>query len=123
MAEGLARAMAPPGVEVFSAGSEPTSVRDEAVSVMAARGIDISGHTSKHFDAIPLDRIDTIVTLCAEERCPVVNAEAERLHWPLPDPAGPVGPPRMQAFRSVAGMIAERLETLFADRRGGVRPR
>ena len=36
MAEGIARAMLPPEVKVWSAGSRPTSVRPEAIAVAVA---------------------------------------------------------------------------------------
>jgi arsenate reductase len=32
-------------------------------------------------------RSGTVVTLCAEEVCPVFLGGARRLHWPIPDPA------------------------------------
>jgi arsenate reductase len=31
--------------------------------------------------------VDTVITLCAEEVCPVFLGKAKRLHWPIPDPA------------------------------------
>jgi arsenate reductase len=36
---------------------------------------------------IPADEVDLVVTLCAEEECPVFLGTAGRLHWGLPDPA------------------------------------
>ena len=42
MAEGLLRGMAEDRFEVFSAGTEATRVRPEAISVMAEIGVDIS---------------------------------------------------------------------------------
>ena len=50
-------------------------------------GIDITGHDSKSVDSIDPAGIDVVITLCAEEVCPVFLAEAKRLHWPIPDPA------------------------------------
>ena len=46
MAEGLLRHEAGDRFEVFSAGTRPTSVRPEAIEVMAEIGIDISTHPS-----------------------------------------------------------------------------
>ena len=31
--------------------------------------------------------VGTVITLCAEEVCPVFLGGALRLHWPIPDPA------------------------------------
>ena len=87
MAEGIARRLAPEGVRIHSAGSEPTGVRPAAILAMAEIDVDISGHTSKGTDAISTQRIDTVITLCAEEVCPIVFADSERLHWPIADPA------------------------------------
>ena len=52
MAEGIARSLAPRGVTVSSAGSEPSSVRPQANQVLKEIGIDISGHRSKGLDAV-----------------------------------------------------------------------
>lgn len=121
IAEGLARALAPPGVTVWSAGSQPTSVRHEAVAVLQEIGIDISGHHSKHVATIAPAGVDTVITLCAEEECPLFLGEATRLHWGLPDPAAAAGPPeeRLAAFRSTRDEIRRRLEALFGTGNGG----
>ena len=50
MAEGLLRDMAGDRFEVFSAGTEATRVRPEAISVMAEMGVDISAQESKTLD-------------------------------------------------------------------------
>ena len=71
IAEGLARRLAPPGVAVYSAGSEPGTINPLAVRVLAEAGVDASGQFSKGLDAVPLDEIDLVVTLCAEEVCPL----------------------------------------------------
>jgi arsenate reductase (thioredoxin) len=115
MAEGIARSLAPAGTTVWSAGSKPTSVRPEAVTVLAEIGIDISGHRSKDVSAIPASEVTTVVTLCGEEECPVFLGNAERLHWPLPDPAAIDGPgeTRLDAFRSVRDELLQRVAKLF----------
>lgn len=87
MAEGLARKLLP-GHGIQSAGSKPSTVNPLAVRAMKEIGIDISGHTSKSVDSIDLSRVDLVVTLCAEEVCPVLPGKVNRLHWPIADPAG-----------------------------------
>ena len=116
MAEGLAREMAPPGVEVQSAGSEPTALNPFAVEAMREIGIDISSHRSKSVDEIDRHRIGTVVTLCAEEVCPVFPGQVMRHHWPFPDPAAAVGSDedKRAAFRAVRDQIREALEDFFA---------
>ncbi|MCF6220744.1 MAG: arsenate reductase ArsC [Robiginitomaculum sp.] len=87
MAEGLARDLFDERVSVLSAGSAPATVNPYAVQVMAEIDIDLSAHTSKSVDSIDLAKVDLVITLCADEVCPIVPAAVERLHWPLPDPA------------------------------------
>lgn len=112
MAEGLARALWPAEVKVWSAGSHPTSVRPEAVQVLAESGIDISRHRSKPVSEIPAAEVDTVITLCGEEECPVFLGQATRLHWPFPDPAaGQAASPEavLARFREVRDGIRARL--------------
>lgn len=114
MAEGIARDLAPAGVRVSSAGSEPASVRPQAVAALAEIGIDISGHCSKSVDDVARP-VDAVVTLCAEEVCPVWLGDAHRVHWGLPDPAAAVGTPQAQldAFREVRDELHRRLSVVF----------
>jgi arsenate reductase len=114
MAEGIARALAPDGIEVHSAGSAPAALNPFAVEALAEIGIDISGQRSKGIDDVPLERIGTIVTLCAEEVCPFVPAEVERLHWPLPDPAAAARGDERAAFASVREQLRARIPELLA---------
>jgi len=116
MAEGLARWMAPEGTQVWSAGSEPTSVRPQAVVVLSELGVDISRHDSKGFDAIPWDDIDRVITLCGEEHCPVLPPGVRHDHWPIDDPAGfDEEPPaaQLQRFRVARDAIRGRLEAFY----------
>jgi len=115
MAEGIARSLAPPGVRIWSAGSQPTSVRPEAISVLQEIGIDISGHRSKSVDEIPATEVDTVITLCGEEECPVFLGNVRRLHWGLPDPAaaGCSREDRLAAFREVREELFRRLNDFF----------
>ena len=114
MAEGIARALAPPGVHVASAGSAPSHVHREAVIALAEIGIDISGQRSKGMDEFAGSRFDAVITLCAQENCPVWLAASLRLHWPLADPSGCEDEPA--AFRKVRDELSLRLTALFAGR-------
>jgi arsenate reductase len=109
MAEGLARARFGDRVRVQSAGSAPSRLNPVAVEVMAEIGIDISGQSSKSVETIDPATVDTVVTLCAEEVCPVFLGQARRLHWPLPDPAAAPPDARLEKFREVRDEIARRL--------------
>lgn len=87
MAEGLARSMLGSQVDVLSAGSQPSKVNPYAIGAMAEVGIDISGHRSKSVNDVDPASVDAVVTLCADEVCPVLPGRVTRLHWPIPDPA------------------------------------
>jgi len=116
LAEGIARSLAPAGVTVWSAGSQPTRVRPEAIAVLAEIGIDISHHRSKSVSEIPAAEVDTVITLCGEEDCPVFLGQARRLHWGLPDPAvvGGSDADRADAFRRTRDELRRRLGVVFA---------
>lgn len=115
MAEGIARSMAPAGVRISSAGSAPTEVRPEAVAALKEIGIDAAGQSSKGMEALQGERVDAVITLCAEEVCPTWLGDAHRLHWGLPDPAAVDDSPqaRMDAFRRVRDELQRRLRVLF----------
>src|ERR1041385_8434568 len=83
LAEGLARARFGMQYDIFSAGSRPSGVKPVALDTLAEASLDISEQTSKHVDSIPAYAIDLVVTLCAEEVCPVFLRPTRRLHWPL----------------------------------------
>jgi protein-tyrosine-phosphatase len=115
MAEGIARLVAPPGIKLWSAGSRPTSVRPEAIEVLREIGIDIAGHRSKSVAEIPASEVDTVITLCGEEECPVFLGNVQRLHWGLHDPAAVVASDtdRLHAFRAVRDELRQRIIALF----------
>ena len=117
MAEGIARSLVPPGVKISSAGSSPSSVRPQAIRALREIGIDISGHRSKGLDSIDAGSVEAVITLCAEEVCPVFLGKADRVHWGLPDPAAATGTEetRLNAFRSVRDELLRRLMVLFGD--------
>lgn len=118
MAEGLARALVREGVEVLSAGSQPTQVNPFAIAAMNERGIDITTHHSKSVDELNFSDVSTVITLCADEVCPVFIGKAERLHWPFTDPASAAGEytDKLAAFRSVREQIEARLRVWLNER-------
>ena len=112
MAEGFARRILGERVEVLSAGSEPGPMSPHAVEVMAEIDIDISNHYSKSVDTIDLSGLDLVVTLCAEEVCPVLPEHVRRLDWPIDDPAAEdSGEPRA-SFLVARDLIQEKVEAL-----------
>jgi arsenate reductase len=118
MAEGIARSLAPEGVKIWSAGSRPEGVRPEAIAVLREIGIDISSHRSKSVSEINAAGVDTVITLCAEEECPVFLGEAQRLHWGLPDPAAVTGPEEevLKSFRDIRDELYRRIVIFLRER-------
>jgi arsenate reductase len=117
MAEGLARRLFGDRVRVQSAGSRPSTVNPWAIEVMREVGVDLTGHRSRSVDDVDPATVDTVITLCAEEVCPVFLGRATRLHWPLPDPASPEPLPRevmLARFRAARDELQRRLEALAA---------
>jgi arsenate reductase len=118
MAEGIARSIAPRDIRIWSAGSRPTSVRPEAIEVLLEIGIDISNNRSKSIAEIPQDEVDTVITLCAEEECPVFLGKARRLHWGLSDPAIAAGSDAdvLSAFRIIRDVLRQKIAALFENK-------
>ena len=117
MAEGLARAVFPESTTVLSAGSQPTMVNPLAIEVMGELGIDLTRHRSKSVTEIDPGSVDVVITLCADEICPVVPGSVAKHHWPFEDPAAASGgeAERREAFRRVRDQIRERLQAFAAD--------
>jgi arsenate reductase len=111
MAEGIARDLLGDRLPVQSAGSAPSRVNPLAVRALAEVGIDLSAQRSKSVDEIDRDAVGTVITLCAEEVCPVYLDDARRLHWPLPDPAGHEEPESasLERFRAVRDELRGRI--------------
>lgn len=126
MAEGLARKLLGSRIPVQSAGSEPSKVNPYAVEVMREVGVNLSAHHSKPVHTIDPATVGMVVTLCAEEVCPLFPAEVRRLHWPIEDPATKDAPlPReemLRRFRTARDQIQARLEE-FLELPGGSTPR
>lgn len=115
LAEGLARQRWGAVVRVQSAGSRPTRVNPWAVAVMAERDVDLTTQHSKSVDDIDVAALDLVITLCAEEVCPVLPTRVRHLHWPIEDPATAEALPDevMRArFRHARDEIAARLDAL-----------
>ena len=119
MAEGLLRELADGQMEVYSAGTEPSRVHPLAIKTMAERGIDISGHTSKHLSQFLGDTLDYVITVCddANETCPVFPGAAHRIHWSFPDPSAAEGSEeeRLAVYRTVRASIEDRLKGWLAE--------
>jgi arsenate reductase len=124
MSEGWARHLTGAGIEAYSAGVAPHRLDPRAVRVMAEAGVDISGHRSKHVDALQDVDFDVVVTVCdnAAESCPVFPGRAKKLHRSFQDPprlarAADSEEEALAYYRRVRDEIRAFIETLPATLR------
>ncbi len=129
MAEGIARRLAGGRIPIQSAGSAPSNVNPFAIAALAELGIDAAAQRSKSVDEIDRASVDTVITLCSEEVCPVYLGAVRRLHWPLPDPAGhdEGAAASLERFRTVRDELARRIERFLReegvlDQQAGLEP-
>ncbi len=99
-------------VQIQSAGSRPASISPYTIEVLEEIGIDISSQWSKNVDTIDLSVLDLVITLCAEEECPILPVRVEKQHWPIEDPADAPEDRESQlaAYRAARDEIKGRLE-------------
>jgi len=113
MAEGMVRAWGGDRFAAFSAGTEATRVRPEAIEVMREIGIDISGHSSKTILPFIGESFGWVITVCdaAKESCPVIPGAGQQAHWSIDDPSAVEGSEeeRLQAFREARDVIRDRV--------------
>jgi arsenate reductase (thioredoxin) len=114
MAEAFLRHHGHGTFEAFSAGTEASAVRPEAVAVMAELGIDLSGQESKTYDRYLGEPFEWVVTVCdrAKQTCPVFPGADQSAHWAFDDPADTVGTDeeRLAVFRRVRDEINARVK-------------
>ena len=136
IAEGLLRHFYSDKYEVFSAGTNPTSVHPLAIKVLAEIGIDISKQFSKSIDEFGDVDIDLAVTVCrssAKTNCvlcsspmimgrpELVNAKLHKTkHYQLhgfidPSDAEGTEEERLAAFRSVRDQIKDWIIRQFGE--------
>lgn len=114
MAEAWARSLAPDGVCILSAGSNPDRVHPHAIEAMREVGLDLSDHRSTSVHDIDTETICCAVTLCANEVCPPLATSVRHLHWPHADPATD-GANLLEAFRRVRDQLGTRIRTAFSQ--------
>ena len=121
IAEGIAREMFGKDHDVRSAGSEPSgSVHPDAIKVLDEIGIDASLHSSKSVDDLEkdfIDNLDYVITLCAEEVCPIYITHAKKLHWINEDPANEAYSEfeSLQAFRNTRDNIFKLIKKFYVE--------
>ncbi|MCM8749011.1 hypothetical protein NET02_07640 [Thermomicrobiaceae bacterium CFH 74404] len=115
MAAALARKVLGSEIEIQSAGIEACDgapAAQNAVAVMAERGIDLSGHRARRVDAAGLASFDLVVALDSGIAATLraLGVDPVRLvTLDVPDPFGQ----SVEAYRATAEQIARALEGIF----------
>lgn len=82
-------------------------------------GIDISAQESTVVTEEMVKNADTIITVCghADEHCPAIGGDQEKIHWPLSDPAKASGTEAeiMAVFRQTRDDIKQRVSKLIKN--------
>jgi arsenate reductase (thioredoxin) len=114
IAEGLLRKMAGGRLEAASAGTEPSTLNQLAVEVMAEEGVDISQQKSNSVKELFRERFAYVVTIFdgAKERSAVFPFATNLERWSLSDPSSAGGSPEQKksVFRQVRDQIRGKLE-------------
>jgi arsenate reductase len=118
IAEAVFNHLAPVGWRAISAGSQPTGkLNDQALALLARKGIATDGYYSKSWDALPAAP-DIVVTVCASaagETCPAYLGPVLRAHWGVEDPSHVQGTEAQiaAAFETAYAILRARIEAFF----------
>jgi protein-tyrosine-phosphatase/DNA-binding transcriptional ArsR family regulator len=117
IAEALAEQISNGALSAVSAGSHPKPLHPNAVRIMRARGIDLSGRRSKHLSEFATERFDYVISLCdrVREVCPEFPGAPELIHWSIADPAREPGDDEqtLPAFERTATELCTRIGFLI----------
>ena len=117
MAEGMLRAWAGERFEAFSAGTEASRVRPEAIAVMRELDIDIAAQRSETLEPYLRQPFDWLITVCdqAREACPTLPGVANQEHWSVEDPSTATGTEdeRLPAFRAARDDLGGRVRAFI----------
>jgi arsenate reductase (thioredoxin) len=114
MAEGLLKHITQGKYVVYSAGTKPSTVRDEAIKVLAEIEIDISNNRSKSVDEFANIEIDYVLTVCdnAKETCPYFPAKTKVIHHSFDDPPA-IGEADEEITLNVFRRVRDEIKTYF----------
>jgi arsenate reductase (thioredoxin) len=118
IAEAIAKRLAPPNTQVFSAAVEPRDVPEAAVEVMKEVEVDMPAERPKRLDSVPIDDIDLVIAIGeAEENYPALPPQTRLVHWDIPNARGisKSDAPLRAALRFVRDEIDTKVAALFLD--------
>ncbi len=111
MAQGFAEVFGKEKLEVYSAGSRPSSQIDPLIiEVMKEKGIDLASKKPKSLNDLPPVEMNYLVTMGCEETCPAVSAR-KIIEWQIPDPKGK----SIDIFREVRDLIEDKVRILLNE--------
>lgn len=109
MGEAILRHLMGDGIQVVSAGTQPTSVNPLAIHALREAEVDVTGLRSKSVDEFRGQEFEAVITVCdqAREVCPVFPGRGVRVHYSIPDPAAVKGgdEERLEAFRRARDLL------------------
>jgi arsenate reductase len=117
MAAGWGKHLGHDSTEVESAGIEAHGKNPRAIAVMHEAGVDISGQESTRVTNAMIAHADIVVTVCghADEHCPALPPDVQKIHWPLTDPAKATGTEDeiLAQFRATRDEVRRRVADLI----------
>ena len=115
MAEGLAKNHMQ-NYKIYSAGTKPEPINQNAITVMNNINIDISKNSSKKINVDNLKKYNLIITLCgdAKDKCPIFQPNTTHIHWDIEDPAKFSGTSYeiIEKFSEIRDIIFEKIKLL-----------
>ncbi|MHA2346314.1 MAG: arsenate reductase ArsC, partial [Candidatus Hodarchaeales archaeon] len=89
LAESLLRKKYGESFQIFSAGTNPTTINPYVAKILAKMGINTSNLKSKHVNEFLGRTIDFVITVCdsAKEECPFFPGAKQYLHKSFDDPS------------------------------------
>ncbi|MDV6315683.1 metalloregulator ArsR/SmtB family transcription factor [Idiomarina sp. HP20-50] len=109
MAEAILRQFGNDELDVYSAGTEPTEPKPEAIEALNTLGVSTDGLRSKAVSDLSISEFDYVISLCdrARSECQLQYKNNHFIAWDFPDPSGSNKP---NALKKTAHELSERIK-------------